>query len=345
MYLEHFGLREAPFKLTPDERFIFLGRTHRLAKLMLDHVWNEDSFVVVTGEIGCGKTMLIENLIANLDSSVHVVRLSQTQLNARELLQALLVDLGFRPFDEGKPQLLLRISELIQKENALGRKILFVLDEAQNLSLDALEEIRLLADANALRTDCFCTLLFGQPELRDRLANNHGTKQLAQRIRLSFHLQPLEANEVPSYIEHRLRIAGANRTDIFDDASRQLIYEFTEGVPRLINVLCDTCLIIAFADDLESVNTDIVWRTVEELQWTPAFAHFSAAAKANNQRVSDASVATLNSRDTRDRRRGDRRADVDRRIHSQSAPAAARRGRRSGDDRRTPEKRESAEAS
>lgn len=336
MYLEHFGLTEAPFKLTPDEKFIFLGRTHRLAQLMLDHVWNEDSFVIVTGEIGCGKTMLIQNLLANLDESVRVARLSQTQLNANELLQALLVELGFRPFEESKPQLLLRLSELIRSENASGRRVLFVLDEAQNLGKDALEEIRLLADAQALQTKQFCVVLFGQPELRDRLANGDGTQQLAQRIRLSFHLKPLDPTEVPSYINHRLKIAGAKRDDIFNDASRNLIYEFTEGVPRLINVLCDTSMIIAFADEMETVNTDVVWRTVEELQWTPAFAHFSAVAQSNKRRMDDRSLSgsapPVN--ESRERRKGDRRSGHDRRSHSKNTSSAVRRGRRSGSDRR-----------
>lgn len=333
MYLEHFGLKESPFKLTPDARFIFLGRTHRLAKLMLDHVWSEDPFVIVTGEIGCGKTMLIENLLGGLDENVRVARLSQTQLNAKELLQALLTELGFRPFDEGKPQLLLRLSELIQAENQAGHKVLFVLDEAQNLSPDALEEIRLLADAAALKSKGFCVVLFGQPELRDRLANSQSNKQLAQRIRLSFHLKPLEQNEVPGYIEHRLRVAGANRKDIFDQASRDLIYEFTEGVPRLINVLCDTCLIIAFADELESVNSEVVWRTVEELQWTPAFAHYSVTSRsAIRRRSSDGPINQTP--DASERRQQDRRSGIDRRNHGKSASAAARRGRRSGIDRR-----------
>ncbi len=270
MYLEHFGLRELPFQLTPDPRFLYLSPGHARAKAYMEYtLWNRDSFVVITGEVGSGKTTLIQDLIDGLDHSVVLARIHQTQLDELEFFQAVLVEFGFKPFGKGKVELLDMLNSYLVEQHRQGRHVLLIVDEAQNLTARVLEEVRLLTGLETAEGKLINLILAGQPELRD-LLDAPGMEQLNQRIRFRFHLKPLSEAEIADYIRHRLQVAGyQGESDLFPQELMPLIHRYTGGVPRLINILCDTALISAYVDHLDVVDVSVVEQAIEELQWTP----------------------------------------------------------------------------
>jgi type II secretory pathway predicted ATPase ExeA len=274
MYLDQFGLQENPFRLAPDPRFLFLSKQHARARAYMEStVWFTDGFVVVTGEIGSGKTTLIEDFLSNLDDSVTVARIAQTQLTPVEFLQTVLAQFGFQPFAMGKAELLETLNRLLEELLDEGRKVVIVIDEAQNLDRRVLEEIRMLSGVCVGREKVLSIILAGQPELADIL-DAPDMEQLAQRTRLRFHLRPLAEEEIGAYIAHRIEIAGGRDPSIFAPETFPDIYRYTGGVPRLINTLCDTALICAFADEQPAVDTASIQQAISELGW-PEFAQRS----------------------------------------------------------------------
>lgn len=269
MYIKHFGLRDHPFRLTPDSSFLYLSKMHARAKSYMDFTAiSRDSFVVITGEIGSGKTTLIQALLSELDDSVLVARVHQTQLNDEEFLQAILVEFGFNPFNARKVELLNMLNMYLIEQYGQGRRALLIVDEAQNLSKRVLEEVRLLSGLETQKEKILNVMLVGQPELNEKL-DAPGLEQLAQRIRFRFHLKALGKKDTKNYIRHRLEVAGADNLSLFSDDAIQLVYEYTGGVPRLINTLCDTALICAFADDIKAISARGVRKAIHELQWVP----------------------------------------------------------------------------
>lgn len=268
MYLEFFGLKEHPFRVTPDSRYLYLGKVHARAMAYMEYtVWNRDSFVVITGEIGSGKTTLIQKLLSGLDDRVVVARIYQTQLDELEFLQAFMLDLGIEPFGLSKVQMLGRLNDFFIDQYSAGKRIVLVVDEAQNLSRRVLEEIRLLSGLETYQEKILNVILVGQPEMNDML-NSPGMEQLVQRVRLRFHIRPFDQIEMQSYIEHRLKVAGAGNDGLFTAEAYPAIFRYTGGTPRLINSLCDTALICAYADNLSTVTEPVVMTAVEELQWS-----------------------------------------------------------------------------
>lgn len=267
MYLESFGLKEHPFRLSPDPRFLFLSKQHARARAYMEStVWFSDGFVVVTGEIGAGKTTLLEQFLGELDDTVTVVRIHQTQLTAVQFLQSLLVQLGVRPFNMRKAELLDTLSSHLRQLLAADRRVVIVIDEAQNLDTTVLEEIRMLSDVGPGAGRVVSIILTGQPELNVTL-DSPALEQLAQRTRLRFHLKALTEPETGAYIVHRLKIAGAEQ-EIFDPEVFPLVFRYTGGVPRLINTLCDTAMLVAFGEERETVGPAEMREAVHELQWT-----------------------------------------------------------------------------
>ena len=272
MYCELFDLTEPPFRLSPDPQFLFASKQHARAKAYMESsVWLSDGFVVLTGDIGCGKTTLIESFIESLPKDVVLAHISQTQLSPVEFLQALLVELGYRPFGMRKVELLTLLKEYIIEQYEKGRRVLIIVDEAQNLSPNVLEEIRLLSGVEAQKEKVLRIILAGQPELGETL-DSPRMEQLSQRVRLRFHLSTLSKRETIEYISHRLKIAGAGSNKIFDDEARRLVFRYTGGVPRLINILCDSAMLCAFADQINVVTESELMMAVEELQWVPYIA-------------------------------------------------------------------------
>src|SRR5271163_3067901 len=215
MYLELFKLAELPFRLSPDPQFLYLSKAHARAKAYMEStVWFTDGFVVITGEIGSGKTTLIETFLSELEKDVVVAQINQTQVSALEFLQSLLVQFGFTPFRMKKVELLATLNQFLIEQHTAHRKVLIVVDEAQNLSTRVLEEIRLLSGIESTKEKVLQIILVGQPELSDKL-DSPSLVQLAQRVRLRFHLTPLSAEDMQAYIRHRLEIAGSQGREIF----------------------------------------------------------------------------------------------------------------------------------
>ena len=267
MYLDNFKLRELPFRLSPDPQFLYLSRGHARAKAYMEStIWFTDGFVVVTGEIGSGKTTLIESFLRQLDSDVVIAQINQTQVNAVEFLQSVLAQFGFSPFKMKKAELIATLNSFLIEQYAASRKVLLIIDEAQNLSLKVLEEIRMLSGIEATKEKVLRIILAGQPELNEKL-DSPDLVQLSQRVRLRFHLGTLSRDDLRSYVRHRLDIAGADGREIFAEDTFPEIFRYTGGVPRLVNTLCDTAMMAAFNEDRDFVTVADIASSVEELQW------------------------------------------------------------------------------
>src|SRR6188474_2464981 len=204
MYTELFRLRQPPFRLSPDPEFLYLSKAHSRAKAYMEStIWFTDGFVVITGEIGSGKTTLIETLLGELDKDVVVAQINQTQVSSVEFLQAALVQFGFSPFKMKKAELISTLNTFLIEQYAAGRKVLLIIDEAQNLSLRTLEEIRMLSGIETTKDKVLRIILAGQPELNQTL-DMPELVQLTQRVRLRFHLGTLSREDLRAYILHRL---------------------------------------------------------------------------------------------------------------------------------------------
>jgi type II secretory pathway predicted ATPase ExeA len=283
MYLDLFKLQELPFRLSPDPAFLFMSKHHARAKAYMEStIWFTDGFVIITGEIGSGKTTLIETFLKELEKDVVVAQISQTQVSSVEFLQSVLAQWGFQPFKMKKAELLATLNEFLVEQYSNGRRVLLIVDEAQNLSGKVLEEIRLLSGIETTKEKVLRIILAGQPELNEKL-NSSGLTQLAQRVRLRFHLTALSKTDTQSYIQHRLEVAGSQGREIFAADAYAQIFRYTGGVPRLINTLCDTSMMAAFARESDVVTLADVQTAIDEMQWVD-FAQRSAT-KANRPGV------------------------------------------------------------
>jgi type II secretory pathway predicted ATPase ExeA len=266
-YLEHFGFEKPPFGLSPDPDFVYWSKQHSRAKAYMEStIWLSDGFVVITGEIGSGKTTLLHSFLSELSDDVVFAVVSQTQLNATQFLQAILTEFGFKPFDKQKVELLDMINMYLIEQYSAGKKVILIIDEAQNLSRKVLEEVRLLSGIETSNEKVLRIILAGQPELRGTL-DRPELKQLVQRVRLRFHLGALDQTDMREYIEHRLQVAGREEPGLFTDEAYPLIYRYSGGVPRLINTICDSSLLVAFADEKTEIGPEEIENTAEELGW------------------------------------------------------------------------------
>jgi general secretion pathway protein A len=299
MYLDQFKLKELPFRLSPDPEFLYLSKAHARAKAYMEStIWFADGFVVITGEIGCGKTTLIETFLKELQNDVVVAQVNQTQVSSIEFLQSVLVQFGFKPFRMKKAELLATLNDFLVEQYRAGRKLVLVVDEAQNLTSTVLEEVRLLSGIETTKEKVLRIILAGQPELSDKL-DAPDLEQLAQRIRLRFHLPALSSSEMRAYVLHRLEVAGSQGREIFAADCFDLIYRYTGGVPRLINTLCDTAMIAAATDNRDTVARDDILAVIAELQWS----EYSSRSGTRLMRLSPEEVAAATG--------GDRRATAD----------------------------------
>jgi len=267
MYLEHFELKELPFRLSPDPAFLYLSKHHARAKAYMEStIWFTDGIVIITGEVGSGKTTLIETFLSELEKDVVVAQVNQTQVSAIEFLQSVLVQFGFSPFKMKKAELLATLNQFLIEQYAAGRKVLLIVDEAQNLSHRVLEEIRMLSGVETTKEKVLRIILAGQPEMGEKL-DSPELLQLVQRVRLRFHLTALSPEDLRAYILHRLEVAGSQGRPLFAEETFQTLYQYTGGIPRLINTLCDTALMAAFATEKPDVGVDEVRSAIEELGW------------------------------------------------------------------------------
>lgn len=274
MYEKYFQLRERPFALSPDPEYLYPSRGHQEALSYLRYgVEGHAGFVVITGEIGSGKTTMLQALLGRLDRNITVARLVNTMLDPRELLEAIVLDFGIDPTGMSKPVLLQRLAEFLVQQRQAGRLTLLVIDEAQNLSLPALEEIRMLSNLETEKSKLIQIIMIGQPELREKLSLPQLT-QLRQRITVSYHLQPLDAEETANYVNHRLKRAAIGAPVTFPRDVTDLIHARSRGVPRIINVIADATLLFAYGIDRRDVDTVTTQEALEELDATGVLASY-----------------------------------------------------------------------
>jgi general secretion pathway protein A len=267
-HLQHFGLREAPFLLAPDPEFLYASTQHSLAQAYLSYaLLNRDTFVVLTGETGTGKTTLVNRLVNTAGDRVAVARVAHSQLTPVELLQSLLLGFGIRAFDKQKVELLTLLEAHIAEQHDQRRTVLIVVDDAHNLGVDVLEEIRLATQLGARKDGAVNLILSGRPSLRQTL-ELPVLEPLHQRIRFNFELRPLTADECAAYIQRRVEIAGAGSA-LFTEDCVPLVMRYTGGVPRLINILCDTALMSAFTEGASQIDARLMRGAVDELDWAP----------------------------------------------------------------------------
>jgi general secretion pathway protein A len=268
MYERFYQLRERPFALSPDPEYLYPSRVHQEALSYLRYgLETQAGFVVITGEIGSGKTTLLQTLLRNLDSQTTVGRIVNTLLEPRELLETIMIDFGLDPGGRSKPLLLRDLAQYLVDQRLAGRLVLLVIDEAQNLSLAALEELRMLSNLETEKSKLMQVVLVGQPNLRDKL-NAPELEQLRQRITVSYHLPPLDADETLHYINHRLRRAALGAPLEFPVEATSLIHTRSRGVPRVINVICDAALVFGYAEERRQVDRSLIVDVLGELEST-----------------------------------------------------------------------------
>ena len=265
MYESFYGFREKPFSLLPDCGFLYLSGKHRMALTLLEYgLMNQAGFTVISGDIGTGKTTLIRQLLNSMDPAIKVGLISNTHQAFGDLMKwiALAFDLPHQGKD--KVELYQDFMDFIIQEYARGRRTLLIIDEAQNMSAETLEELRMLSNVNADKDQVLQIMLIGQRELRETL-RRPDLVQFAQRIGVDYHLEPLSETETGDYIRHRCKTAGG-RPELFSDQACQQVYHFTGGVPRLINLLCDTSLVYGYAEQREKVDAALIKDVAQDKQ-------------------------------------------------------------------------------
>src|SRR5512142_711890 len=268
MYESFYNLRERPFALTPDPEYLYPSRVHQEALSYLRYgVESHAGFVVITGEIGSGKTTLLQALLNGLDAETTVARLVNTILEPHELLEAIMIDFGLDAAGMSKPAMLRALARFLVAERQANRLVLLVIDEAQNLGLSALEEIRMLSNLETEKSKLIQVVLVGQPNLRDKLLRPE-LEQLRQRITVSYHLEPLDAEETAAYINHRLRRAAIGAPVVFPRPVTDRVYARSKGLPRLVNVVCDATLVFGYAEERRTIDVALVEEVLDELDAT-----------------------------------------------------------------------------
>ena len=264
MYEAFYQLQEKPFSILPDPDLIYWGKMHSMAFTMLEFgVMNNAGFTVITGEIGSGKTTLVRHLLKKVSPAITIGLISNSPQGRQELLQWILMSLG-QSFDGDYPNLFKKLQDFLYGQFANGRRTILIIDEAQNLEPEALEHLRMISNINADKFQILQLILVGQPQLRDLLLAPK-LHQFAQRISSDFHLRPLDDREVANYIAFRLQAVGARRP-LFTQEACALIASASGGIPRMINVLCDTALVYGFANDQRVISDKIVRDVIADKQ-------------------------------------------------------------------------------
>ncbi len=293
MYESFYGFREKPFSLLPDSGFLYLSSKHRMALTLLEYgLVNQTGFTVISGDIGTGKTTLIRQLLNQIDPNIKVGLISNTHQSFGDLMQW--IALAFDLPHQGKNKVVLYqdFMDFIIREYGRGRRTVLIVDEAQNMSAETLEELRMLSNVNADKDQVLQVILVGQRELRDTL-RRPDLVQFAQRIGADYHLEPLTEQETRDYVRHRCVTAGGE-ADLFTDQACQRIYQYTGGVPRLINLLCDTALVYGYAEQRENVDADLVSDVARDKQsggLFPSAAPEAAPAAAQTRSASAVPIA------------------------------------------------------
>ena len=258
MYETFYGLKEKPFNLTPDPDYFYMSPGHENVLTHLEYAIQESKgFVVVTGEVGCGKTTLINYLLRKIPQGMHVGIINNTLIQFQELLRMICLEFELDITNAEKSMLLSRLYSYLLDKYSKRERVILIIDEAQNLPEKTLEEIRLLSNLEAEKHHLIQMILVGQPQLKEKLQRKN-LEQFVQRITVYCHLDALDEAQTEHYIRHRLKVAGAQNLDIFDKGAIYALVEHARGVPRLINMLCDAAMVYGYADDASVIGRDLI---------------------------------------------------------------------------------------
>jgi len=265
MYTAFYGFQEKPFALTPDPRFLFLSEPHREALAhLLYGIEQGEGFIAVTGEVGTGKTTLCRTLLERLGPDTDVAFVFNPKLTGEELLRAICHEFGLITTGLSRNQLLDQLNDFLLAQKSAGRRVLLIIDEAQNLDTTTLEEVRLLSNLETSTSKLIQILLFGQPELDEKLESDE-LRQLRQRISVRWSLQTLSGTETGEYVRHRLRLAKGGECDLFTERALREVYRRSRGVPRLVNLLSDRSLLAGYAAGASRIEPDQVEEAAREI--------------------------------------------------------------------------------
>jgi general secretion pathway protein A len=268
VYLEYYGLTEPPFDITPNPRFLFYSAKHREAyNHLLYGIRERKGFVQLTGEVGAGKTTLCRAMLEQFNGHYATALILNPALNADQLMKAIATEFGLPVHQLGLDRLdtLALLNEFLLKQVEQGKETVLIIDEAQDLADEMLEQVRLLSNLETDNRKLLQIVLMGQPELRDRL-NKHALRQLRQRITVRYHLAPLSRFEVNQYIQHRLEVSGAKGVPHFTRPALWRIYNYSKGIPRLVNAICDKALLAGFVDKCRKIDYSTVGLAIRELE-------------------------------------------------------------------------------
>jgi general secretion pathway protein A len=266
VYLEYYGLKEPPFNITPNPRFLFFSAKHREAfNHLLYGIRERKGFVQLTGEVGAGKTTLCRALLEKLGPSFSTALILNPILDADLLVKAIAMELNLQVKGLDRLETVAEINRFLLQQFEHGKDTVLIIDEAQDLTVELLEQVRLLSNLETDERKLLQIVLMGQPELRARL-NEHGLRQLRQRITIRYHLNPLKRGEIGQYVQHRLQVSGANGAPYFTRAALWRIYNYSKGIPRLINAICDKCLLAGYVERRDKIDFRMAGLARRELE-------------------------------------------------------------------------------
>jgi general secretion pathway protein A len=266
MYEQFYGFREAPFNLTPDPRFLFFSDRHREAfNHILFGIQERKGFIQLTGEVGAGKTTVCRALLKQLGNGYRTALILNPSLTSSQLLRTVLTELGLQSKSPDRVASLETLNGYLLEQAAAGNDVVLLIDEAQDLGDELLEQVRLLSNLETEQRKLLQIVLVGQPELRDKL-NTQGLRQLRQRITVRYHLTPLSREEMERYIDHRLRVAGGSGRPTFSPWAMRAVHRYSRGVPRLINAVCDKALLYGFVNGTDHLTGRSVRQAIRELE-------------------------------------------------------------------------------
>ena len=292
MYAAYYGLSSEPFQINPDPRFYYASKQHRRAKAYLEYgVMRNEGFIVITGEVGAGKTTIVRGLLDSMDQkTVTAANLVSTQLDAEDTLRMVGAAFGVRVKDVSKADLLMALEAFLVTQISEGKRSLRIVDEAQNLTPRAVEELRMLSNFQFGKQALLQTFLVGQPEFREILQHPN-MQQLRQRVTATCHIGPLDSDETRGYIEHRLKCAGGTGRPHFDAAAFEAIFRATAGIPRRINTVCDRLLLLGFLGNKENLGVDDVNEVVNEMREEAGHSSFFGKSQLSSAGQDSASAS------------------------------------------------------
>jgi general secretion pathway protein A len=269
MYRQFYNLKEKPFEITPDPNFLFLSESHKEALAHLVYAARErKGFTVITGEVGTGKTTLVQAFLAQLNGKVRTAYIFNPKLSATDFIRYIVEDLGIKEEKHTKGQYIAQLHDMLMRSYSRDEQVILIIDEAQSLPTPLLEEVRLLTNLETPKSKLLQVMLIGQPEL-NKVLNSHEFRQLKQRVGLRYHMQSLSEEDTQKYVEKRLTTAGALDTHLFSSKALREIYNYSKGIPRLINIVCDNALLAGYATGQKIIGDRTIREVIRQLEGKP----------------------------------------------------------------------------